>query len=228
MLKSSNSMVSQANMSRLLKQMSLIVSTELQQIAIDLYEKMDESGGDKPVKYIKLKEEFRHHVSVPASMLPTPIPISHSTPQFKTLISASNQAAASSSSSSSSSSQSSSSSSSSSSDRHSTSVSISSQSTTPTPTLTQATKQHLSALIQMNSLTASFKDKCELSAANNHTSTNTLKSKQQQQQQQLPQIFNPKKDLEQFYAKEKKSNAASEMSAFRSTSSLFYSTNDTF
>ena len=49
--------VSHANMSRLLKQMSLIVSTELQQIAIDVFEKMEE---DKLVKYIKLKEEFRH------------------------------------------------------------------------------------------------------------------------------------------------------------------------
>jgi hypothetical protein len=43
-------------MSRLLKQMSLIVSTELQQIAIDLVERMDE---DKLVKYIRLKDEFR-------------------------------------------------------------------------------------------------------------------------------------------------------------------------
>ena len=52
----SKNMVSHANMSRLLKQMSLIVSTELQQIAIDLIERMDE---DKPVKYIKLKDEFK-------------------------------------------------------------------------------------------------------------------------------------------------------------------------
>ena len=50
-------MVSHANMSRLLKQMSLIVSTELQQIAIDLVERLDE---DKLVKFIRLKEEFRH------------------------------------------------------------------------------------------------------------------------------------------------------------------------
>jgi len=42
-------MVTHANMSRLLKQMSLIVSTELQQIAIDLIEKIDD---EKPVKYI--------------------------------------------------------------------------------------------------------------------------------------------------------------------------------
>ena len=49
--------VSHANMSRLLKQMSLIVSTELQQIAIDLFEKLEE---EKLVKFIKLKEEFRH------------------------------------------------------------------------------------------------------------------------------------------------------------------------
>lgn len=54
---SSKNIVSHANMSRLLKQMSLIVSTELQQIAIDLFEKMEE---DKLVKFIKLKEEFRH------------------------------------------------------------------------------------------------------------------------------------------------------------------------
>jgi hypothetical protein len=53
---SSKNLISHANMSRLLKQMSLIVSTELQQIAIDLIEKIDE---DKPVKYIKLKEEFK-------------------------------------------------------------------------------------------------------------------------------------------------------------------------
>jgi hypothetical protein len=50
-------MVSHANMSRLLKQMSLIVSTELQQIAIDLVERLDE---DKLVKFIRLKDEFRH------------------------------------------------------------------------------------------------------------------------------------------------------------------------
>lgn len=55
---SSKNMVSHANMSRLLKQMSLIVSTELQQIAIDLVERMDE---DKPVKYIKLKDEFKFY-----------------------------------------------------------------------------------------------------------------------------------------------------------------------
>jgi len=53
---SNSSSFSHANMSRLLKQMSLIVSTELQQIAIDLIEKLDD---EKPVKYIKLKEEFR-------------------------------------------------------------------------------------------------------------------------------------------------------------------------
>jgi hypothetical protein len=55
---SASSSFSHANMSRLLKQMSLIVSTELQQIAIDLIERMDD---DKPVKFIKLKEEFRLH-----------------------------------------------------------------------------------------------------------------------------------------------------------------------
>jgi hypothetical protein len=49
-------MVSHANMSRLLKQMSLIVSTELQQIAIELVERLDE---DKLVKFIRLKDEFR-------------------------------------------------------------------------------------------------------------------------------------------------------------------------
>lgn len=54
---SNKNMVSHANMSRLLKQMSLIVSTELQQIAIDLVERLDE---DKLVKFIRLKEEFRH------------------------------------------------------------------------------------------------------------------------------------------------------------------------
>jgi hypothetical protein len=57
---SKNMSVSHANMSRLLKQMSLIVSTELQQIAIDLFEKMEE---DKLVKFIKLKEEFRHNIN---------------------------------------------------------------------------------------------------------------------------------------------------------------------
>jgi len=50
-------MVSHANLSRLLKQMSLIVSTELQQIAIDLVERLDE---DKLVKFIRLKDEFKH------------------------------------------------------------------------------------------------------------------------------------------------------------------------
>jgi hypothetical protein len=52
--------INHANMSRLLKQMALIVSTELQQIAIDLIEKIED---DKPVKYIKLKEEFRSTIS---------------------------------------------------------------------------------------------------------------------------------------------------------------------
>ena len=56
----SKNMVSHANMSRLLKQMSLIVSTELQQIAIDLIERMDE---DKPVKFIRLKDEFKHTIN---------------------------------------------------------------------------------------------------------------------------------------------------------------------
>ena len=56
----SKNLVSHANMSRLLKQMSLIVSTELQQIAIDLIERMDE---DKPVKFIRLKDEFKHTIS---------------------------------------------------------------------------------------------------------------------------------------------------------------------
>jgi hypothetical protein len=55
----SKNLVSHANMSRLLKQMSLIVSTELQQIAIDLVERMDE---DKPVKFIRLKDEFKHSI----------------------------------------------------------------------------------------------------------------------------------------------------------------------
>jgi hypothetical protein len=54
-------MISNGNMNRLLKQMSLIVSTELQHIAIDLIERYDdELNSDKPVKYIKLKEEFRY------------------------------------------------------------------------------------------------------------------------------------------------------------------------
>lgn len=221
-----NSMVSQANMSRLLKQMSLIVSTELQQIAIDLYERMDESGGgggggsgssgDKPVKYIKLKEEFRqqHHSSSSSpSMLPSPIPISHSSPQFKSLMSSSNQSAVSTSSSQS--------------NQTSTSQPSSSSSA---PTLAQATKQQLNALIQMNSLTASF-NKVDLTSSGSNmvkSAAAVVAGKSQQQQQPLPQIFNPKKDLEQFYAKEKKSNTSAEMSAFRSTasSSFFYS--DTF
>ena len=54
-------MLSNGNMNRLLKQMSLIVSTELQQIAIDIIERYDdELNQDKPVKYIKLKEEFKY------------------------------------------------------------------------------------------------------------------------------------------------------------------------
>lgn len=61
---SSKNSVSHANMTRLLKQMSLIVSTELQQIAIDLFERMDE---DKPVKLIRLKDEFRQH-GIPRSL----------------------------------------------------------------------------------------------------------------------------------------------------------------
>lgn len=171
-----NSVVSQANMSRLLKQMSLIVSTELQQIAIDLYEKMDETGGDKPVKYIKLKEEFRQHVH--SSMLAASIPLSQSSPQFKSNMTSSPQ-----------------------------------QPTSSAPSLPTATKQQLNALIQMNSLAASFK-KVDLTPTNK-TGKPTV-----------AQIFNPKKDLEQFFAKEKNVNS-NEMSAFRSTastSSFFYST----
>lgn len=171
-----NSMVSQANMSRLLKQMSLIVSTELQQIAIDLYEKMDESGGDKPVKYIKLKEEFRQHAHT--SMLAASIPLSQSSPQFKS----------------------------------SNMTSSPQQQTSSAPSLPTATKQQLNALIQMNSLAASFK-KVDLTPTNK-TSKPTV-----------AQIFNPKKDLEQFFAKDKNINS-NEMSAFRSTastSSFFYS-----
>lgn len=55
---SSKNVVSHANMTRLLKQMSLIVSTELQQISIDLYEKIDD---DKPVKFIRLKDELKQY-----------------------------------------------------------------------------------------------------------------------------------------------------------------------
>lgn len=71
--------ITNGNMNRLLKQMSLIVSTELQQMAIDIVERYDEdisAGGlqssgnnstpsgssltdNKPVKYLRLKEEFR-------------------------------------------------------------------------------------------------------------------------------------------------------------------------
>jgi hypothetical protein len=51
-----NTMNTNANMSRLLKQMSLIVITELQQLVIDVIETKD---SDKPVKYIIIKEEFR-------------------------------------------------------------------------------------------------------------------------------------------------------------------------
>jgi hypothetical protein len=57
-------MMSNGNMNRLLKQMSLIVSTELQQIAIDLIERYDDDlNSDKPIKYIKLKEEFKYQPS---------------------------------------------------------------------------------------------------------------------------------------------------------------------
>ena len=75
---SSKNMVSHANMSRLLKQMSLIVSTELQQIAIDLVERLDE---DKLVKFIKLKDEFKNHGSVvqPQSGMVQSQPIKQST-----------------------------------------------------------------------------------------------------------------------------------------------------
>ena len=48
-------------MNRSLKQMSQVVSTELQQIAIDLIEKIVE---DKPVKYIRLKDEFKSQSTI--------------------------------------------------------------------------------------------------------------------------------------------------------------------
>ncbi|CAF0949449.1 unnamed protein product [Brachionus calyciflorus] len=57
---SSSSLSGINNLNRSLKQMSQVVSTELQQIAIDLFEKIVE---DKPVKYIRLKEEFKSHSS---------------------------------------------------------------------------------------------------------------------------------------------------------------------
>ena len=44
--------------------MSLVVSTELQQIAIDLIEKVIE---EKSVKYIRLKDEFKSQTSVDSS-----------------------------------------------------------------------------------------------------------------------------------------------------------------
>ena len=69
-MNNSKSIVSHANMNRLLKQMSLIVSTELQQIAIDLYERMDE---DKPVKFIRLKDEFKY-TSIIQQQSPPPPP----------------------------------------------------------------------------------------------------------------------------------------------------------
>lgn len=195
-----NSLVSQANMSRLLKQMSLIVSTELQQIAIDLYEKMDESGGDKPVKYIKLKDEFRQqaqhsHASRDSTGMlvasAPSLPISHSSPQFKSMIGTSSSV-------------------------QSSQLPQSSQPiSSAAPTLPAATKQQLSALIQMNSLTASFK-KVDLA---------TTSKPKQTSQTPIPHIINPKKDLE-FIAKDKKNNSADQISAFRSTasSSFFYST----
>ena len=67
------SIVSHTNMNRLLKQMSLIVSTELQQIAIDLIEKQED---DKIVKYIRLKDEFKQ-VQINSS---SSIHVSQSTP----------------------------------------------------------------------------------------------------------------------------------------------------
>ncbi len=59
-----NSIISNGNLNRLLKQMSLIVSTELHQIAIDIIERYDDDlNCDKPVKYIRLKDEFKYQPS---------------------------------------------------------------------------------------------------------------------------------------------------------------------
>jgi hypothetical protein len=197
----SNSMVSHANMSRLLKQMSLIVSTELQQIAIDLYEKLDD---DKPIKFIKLKEEFRCHSPMSAMMS------SHSTPQFKPLMSPS------------------SSSSSSSTSPHQ-SVTLSpitqqQQQQQQQPALIAKQQQQINNIMQMSSLTASFK-KVDLTTAVTSSPatavppTTAVKPK--------PAIFNPKKDLEQFLAKDQKmSTMSTDMSAAFRSSNFIYS--DTF
>jgi len=207
MLKSSNSnnMVSQANMSRLLKQMSLIVSTELQQIAIDLYEKMEESSlgsssssssGEKPVKYIKLKDEFRHSSSSPSisssPAAPSMMPLSHSSPQFKSMTSSASSSQVGSSS------------------TPSPSPPPQPQPTSHAPTLQPVAKQQLNTLLQMNSLAASFK-KVDLTKPSPSGGA---------KQGPPPMIFNPKKDLEQFMAKEKKNNT--DLSSFRSTASSFF------
>ena len=152
---SSSSSVSHANMSRLLKQMSLIVSTELQQIAIDLYEKLDD---DKPIKFIKLKDEFRSPTMT--------LPVSHSTPQ---LFKPTNSRPAS--------------------PPQQQQQQQQQQNTASTtqqqPALVTKQQQQINTIMQMSSLTASFK-KVDL--------TNKPK----------PAIFNPKKDLEQFLVKDQK------------------------
>lgn len=163
--------VSHANMSRLLKQMSLIVSTELQQIAIDVFEKMEE---DKLVKYIKLKEEFRHS--------------SAHLQQHQQQISQSSKPVSSSSSSSTSSSSSSS----------NTSTQSSTQSQTksqPIPVQTTSKKQINER--QLRSLTANFNKQMDITNSNNSSTTTSSSSSGR-----LP-IFNPNNLLQYFNADQK-------------------------
>jgi hypothetical protein len=217
-------------MSRLLKQMSLIVSTELQQIAIDLYEKIDE---DKPIKFIRLKDEFKYspsqyqqhqqQICSSSSSTTSSSNSSQSTSQFKQITSSCNVNTTSNTNS------------------NTTPNSISpkqyvnNKSTSDTvnqatsisgSSSTQLIKQQHQQInsIQMNNLTASFK-KVDLSKPNvqqtTTTTTTIVKSAK------LAQIFNPKKDLEQFISQDQKSQQ--DLASFRTsldrcnTSSFFYS-----
>jgi len=183
--------VSHANMSRLLKQMSLIVSTELQQIAIDVFEKMEE---DKLVKYIKLKEEFRHS--------------SAHLQQHQQQISQSSKPVSSSSSSSSTSSSSSSS---------NTSTQSSTQSQTksqPIPVQTTSKKQINER--QLRSLTANFNKQMDITNSNSSTTTTTSSSSSGR----LP-IFNPNNLLQYFNADQKTQELS--MDRTNTSNNLMYS-----
>jgi hypothetical protein len=195
----SKNMVSHANMSRLLKQMSLIVSTELQQIAIDLIERMDE---DKPVKFIRLKDEFKHTINQQLQHQQK-----QQQQQQQSMLSSSSSV-------------------------NSLSQSALNTNSILAKQQQQQQQQQLNNLVKLKNLTALFAKKVELNADNhNNTNANQTSSVVNKPttttNNKLPQIFNPHSNLQQFMTHEQKSQTdlasfAPSMDSRTTANSLIY------